>query len=80
MASICMSPCGEIGDCCVVQSLWLIMRILMVSTSSLAAMRAQWMASIVVLWSVWCARPIPFHLKDWACPKEPKILSQLWGE
>ena len=44
--------------------------------SSLAAILAQCMASAVVLWYVGNARPIPFHLEDWACPSEPNIMSR----
>ena len=56
------------------------MRMVAVFVSSLAAILAQWMASTVVLWSVGYARPMPFHLKVCAWPKEPNILSRLWGE
>ena len=49
-------------------------------SSSLAAILAQWMVSRVVLYSVGYARPIPFHLEDFASPKEPNIMSRLWGE
>jgi hypothetical protein len=51
-----------------------------VCASSLIVILAQWMASKVVLWSVGYARPIPFHLEDCACPREPNIIFRLWGE
>ena len=41
LANICISAFVEIGNCYDVQSLWLIMRIVIVSMSSLAAIRAQ---------------------------------------
>ena len=41
MANICISAFVVIGNCCDVQSLWLIMRIVIVFISSLAAIRAQ---------------------------------------
>ena len=51
-----------------------------VCASSLAAILTQWMASRVVQRSVGYARPIPFHLEDFAWPREPNIISRLWGE
>ena len=47
-----MSPFILSGICCEVQSLWLIMKMVVVFVSSLAVIMAQWMASTVVLWSV----------------------------
>ena len=51
MASMCKSGFVT-GSCCGVQSLWFIIRIMIVCASSLAAILAQWRASRVVLWSV----------------------------
>ena len=48
--------------------------------SALVAILAQCKASVVVLWSVGYASPVPFHLEDWACPMDPNIVSLLWGE
>jgi hypothetical protein len=48
----------------------------MVFVSSLAAILAQCMASTVVLWFVGNARPMPFHLEEWACPSDPNIMSR----
>ena len=48
--------------------------------SSLTTILASWMASKVVLWFVGNARPIPFHLEDFAWPVEPNSMSQLCGE
>lgn len=52
VARVCMSPFILSGICCEVQSLWLIMKMVVVFVSSLAVIMAQWMASTVVLWSV----------------------------
>ena len=52
----------------------------MVFMSSLAAILAQCMASTVVLWSVGKARPMPFHLEEWARPSEPNNMSLWCGE
>ena len=62
-------------SCCDVQSLWLIIRMVIVLASSLAAILAQWMAFGVVLWFVGYASPIPFHLEDFVCPSEPNSIS-----
>ena len=75
VATICVSAFVVNGICCGVQSLWLIIRMVVVFVPSLAAIMAQWMASTVVLWSVGYARPMPFHMEDCACPMEPNILS-----
>ena len=77
---ICISAFVVSGSDCVVQSLWFTIRIVIVLGSSLAAILAQWMASNIVLWSVGKASPIPVHLEDFACPIEPNIRSQLYGE
>ena len=77
---MCMSRCLLSGIVCVVQSVWLIISMVIVCVSSLAAIRAQCMASTVVLRSVGNARPIPFHLEDCACPSEPNIMSRVCGE
>ena len=66
VASMCISALLVIGSCCGVQSLWLIISMVVVCVCSLAAIRVQWMASNVVLWSVGCANHIPFHLEDCA--------------
>ena len=71
VAIVCMSTFVVGVICCGVQSLWLIIRMVVVLLSSLAATLAQWMASTIVLWSVGYARPMPFHLEDCACPMEP---------
>ena len=47
---VCMSGCLLSGIVCGVQSVWLIISIVMVFVSSLAAILAQCMASVVVLW------------------------------
>ena len=49
VAIVCMSTFVVIGSCCDVQSLWLSIRMVNVCVSSLAAIRAQWMASSDVL-------------------------------
>ena len=41
---VCMSTFVVIGSCCDVQSLWVSIRMVNVRASSLAAIRAQWMA------------------------------------
>ena len=69
-----------VSGSCDVQSLWLTMKMVIACASSLAAIRAQWMASKVVSLSVGYARPIPFHLKDFVCPNELNNISWLWGE
>lgn len=80
VTSMCMSTFVVIGNRCDVQSLSLTMSMVIVCASSLVAILAQWMASTVVLWSVGYARPIPFHMEDFVWPKEPNIISRLWGE
>lgn len=75
VARICMFTLLVIGSCCGVHSLWLTIRMVTARASSLAAIRAQWMASRVVLWPMECARPIPSHLEECACPREPNIIS-----
>ena len=72
-----MSTFAVIGSCCDVQSLCLIIRMVTVCASSLVFIRTQWMASRDMLWYVGYARPIPFHLEDFACPMEPNIISRL---
>ena len=52
----------------------------LVCVSSLAAILAQWMASRVVLWYGENNKPIPFHLEDCTCPREPSNVSRLCGE
>ena len=52
VAIICISLFSVSGICCGVQSLWLIMSMVAVVGSYLAAILAQCMASTVVLWSV----------------------------
>jgi hypothetical protein len=47
---------------------------------SLAAILAQWMASVVDFWSGGWARPLPIHLEDVARPVEPNIMSRVCGE
>ena len=76
----CISGFVVRGSFCVVQSLWLTIRMVIVCGSSLTAILTQWMASIVVLQSVGKASPTPFHLEDFACPSEPNIMSRLCGE
>ena len=49
VARACMSPFVVNGICCDVQSLWLIMRMVILFVSSLTAIMAQWLASMVVL-------------------------------
>lgn len=68
VAIVCMSTCVVSGSCDV-QSLWLSIRMVIVCVSSLASILAQWMASKVVMWSMEYARPIPFHVEDFACPR-----------
>ena len=51
-----------------------------VCPSFLVAILVQGIASRVVLWSVGYARPIPFHLEDFMCLKEPNSISWFWGE
>ena len=77
MAIVWVSTFVVNGICCDVQSLRLTMRMVVVLVSSLAAILAHWMASIVVLWSMGHARPMSFHLEDCACPMEPNIMSRL---
>ena len=48
--------------------------------SSLVAILAQWIAYRVVLWSVGYAKPIPFHLENFMCLKEPNSIYWLCGE
>ena len=52
VAIMCISLFSMSGICCGVQSLWLIMSMVAVFGSSLAAILAQCIASNVVLWSV----------------------------
>ena len=52
IAIMCTSTLLVSGICCDFQSLWLIMGIVVVFGSALLAIRAQCMASTVVLWSV----------------------------
>ena len=75
-----MSTAVVSGSFCDVQSWWLIISTVLVCVSSLAAIRAQWMAFRVVLWSVGNARPMPLHLADCACPRDPNIMSRGCGE
>ena len=70
---MCMSAFVVSGICCDVQFLWLIMRLVVVFMSYLAAILTKWMASTIVLWSVGYARPMPFNLEDCAYPMEPNI-------
>ena len=77
VAIMCTSVFVVSGICWDVPSLWLMMKMVVVFGSALVAILAQCMASIVVLWSVGYASPIPCHLEDWACPMEPKIVSLL---
>ena len=77
---VCMSGCLLSGIVCGIQSVWFIINIVMVFVSSLAAILAQCMASVVVLWSVGNARLVPFYLEEWACPSEPNIMSRVCGE
>ena len=79
VARMCMSGFVS-GNCCGVQSLWFIIRIVVVWVSSLAAILAQWMALRVVLWSVGNANPWPFHLVEFALPNEPNRISRVCGE
>jgi hypothetical protein len=44
-ANVCMFACLVIGICCEVQSLWLIIKMMIIWLSSLAAILAQCMAS-----------------------------------
>ena len=80
VAIMCMSSFVVSGSWCGVRSLWLIIRMMLVCASSLAASPTQWMASRVVLWSVGNARRIPFYLEDFACPIEPNSMSRLCCE
>ena len=59
-----ISGCLLSGIVCDVQSVWLIISMVVVVVSSLAVILAQCMASVVVLWSVGNARPVPFHLAE----------------
>jgi hypothetical protein len=79
VASMCISGFVS-GSCCGVQSLWFIIRIVIVCVSSLVAILAQWRASRVVLWSVGNASPYPVHLANFALPIDPNIISRviLW--
>ena len=38
------------------------------------------MASRVVLWFVGNARPIPLHLEDCTCPRDPNSVFRVCGE
>ena len=49
VVSVCTSLFVVSGSYCDVQSLWLTLRMVIVFFSSLATIRAQWMASIVML-------------------------------
>ena len=80
VVNVCMSGCLLSGIVYGVQSVWLIINMVMVFVSSLAAILAQCMASVVVLWSVGNARHMPFHLEEWACPSDPNIIYRVWGE
>ena len=61
---VCISGCLLSGIVCGVQSVWLIISKVMVFGSSLAAILAQCMASVAVLWSMGNARSVPFHLEE----------------
>ena len=80
VTSMCMFVFVVIGSCCDVQSLRLTISMVIVCASSLAAILARWMATRVVFVVCGYARPIPFHLEDFAWPREPNIISWLWGE
>ena len=77
VANICMFVSVVIGSCCDVQSLWLTINMVTVCSSSLAATLVHWMASRVMLCSVAYARPIPFHMEDFAWSNESNIMSRL---
>ena len=57
---VCMSTLVVSGSCWGVQSIWLIIRMVTICASSLAAILAQWMASRVVFCGLW-GMLVPFH-------------------
>ena len=68
VANMCMLTFVVNVVYCSVQSLWLTIRMVVVFVSSLTAIMAQCMVFTFVLWSVGCARPMPFYMEDCACP------------
>ena len=69
--------------CCKVPRCWLSSFKLVVGSmegSSLVAILAQWIASMVVIWSCGCVILAPIHFEDFASLDEPQIMSSLCGE
>ena len=80
VAIVYMFVCHVIGICYELQSLWLLIRLMIVWLSSLAAIMAQCMGSRVELWSLNKASPTPNQRDDFVCPMEPNNMFLLWGE
>ena len=60
--------------------MWLHMIMIVVKGSSLVAILAQWIASMVDLYFGECVIPTPIHFEDFASSDELKIMLRLCGE